>query len=58
MGLGIDPRVEEAESRLALGETGIVDEGDNAGHQWAGGAGAGNRRQGAVPEESKVETLC
>lgn len=56
--MGIDPRVEEAESRLALGETGIVDEGDNAGHQWAGGAGAGNRRQGAVPEESKVETLC
>jgi hypothetical protein len=32
VGLGEDPRVQEAERGLAIGETGFVDEGDGAGH--------------------------
>ena len=58
VGLGVDPRVQEAERGLAFGEAGIVDEGDDAGHQWAGGAGTGNPGQGVVPEEGEVEALC
>jgi hypothetical protein len=40
--LRVEPRVQEAESRSAGCNQGVVDERDDAGHQGAGGAGSGD----------------
>lgn len=54
---GVDPRVEPSERGLAGRDAGVVDERDDTGCQRRRGAGAGDRGEGVVPEEGKVETL-
>jgi hypothetical protein len=58
VGLGVDPRVQEAQRGLTGADAGVVDERDDTGGQRRRRAGAGDRAQRVVPEESEVETLC
>lgn len=53
----IQPGVQESKRRLARGNQGVIDEGDDARSQRGAGAGAADGALGAVPKVCKVEAL-
>lgn len=53
----VQPWVEETERSFALGDEGVIDEGDDAREQRGGSAGAGDDAISLVPGVGKVETL-
>lgn len=54
---GVEPRVQEAQRRSALGDQRIVNEGEDGARGGCSGAGAVEPRVGTVPGGDEVEAL-
>ena len=57
VGLAVEPRVEETERLLALGEESVVDESDDSGEVGAGGGSAADSPDGAGPDDNVAVAL-